>query len=92
MIKFTIDTIDYYGGKDNGSIVFRNDKTLGYIFMNAGNCNILLNNMILLPGTTFKTFEVGYVDQTRWRMNFQVTAGTCGAINAQLTTLIYNAI
>lgn len=88
MIKIKLDTITY-GINDTGMAVFRDEKTLGYNFINTGNCSITLNNFILEPNTTFKTFETGCIDKTVYRMIFN-TFNQCSIDNAELTVVIYN--
>lgn len=89
MMQFTIDTIlvNADSGR-NGQIVFRNDATLGYCFINSGNCKLTLNNIELLPGAVLKTFERGYIDMTPWRVLFDI-GSACGTTNGQLTCMIY---
>ena len=88
MIKFSLDTI-LYGIKDTGTAVFRDERTLGYCFINTGNCAITLNNFILQPNTSYKTFEAGCQDKTVYRMKFS-TFNQCSIDNAELTVVIYN--
>lgn len=90
MIPFKISTIQYYN-KDNGTAVFRDATVLGYIFSNTGNCNVSLNNCVLPPGGVFKTFEIGFIDKTQWKILFisDPTSG-CGDTYAELTVLIYS--
>jgi hypothetical protein len=88
-MNFTIDTIlvNADSGR-NGQVVFRNADTLGYMFINSGNCKLTLNNVSLNPGAVLKTFERGYVDMTSWRCTFDI-GSACGTTNGQLTCLIY---
>jgi hypothetical protein len=88
MVKFTIDTV-VYGSKDTSTSAFRDSKTLGYIFVNTGNCPVQLNNFLLQPGSVFKTFEPMCKDCTTYRMLFN-PFDTCSTDNAELTVLIYN--
>lgn len=88
MLKFKVDTI-IYGQKDTGTAVFRDEKTLGYCFINTGNCSVLLNNFLLQPNTSYKTFETGCIDKTVYRMVFN-TFDSCSIDNAELTVVIYN--
>jgi hypothetical protein len=87
-MNYVIDTIVYNANK-NGSHVFRDDKTIGYIFINTGNCAVQLNNFTLQPNSTFKTFESGYEDKTKWQMIFD-DFSSCATINSSLTCLIYS--
>lgn len=86
-MNFTIDTIVYT--PIMGQNVFRNEDTLGYCFINTGNCAIMLNNFLLQPNTSLKTFERDMVDKTLWKFQFQ-SFDTCSATNASLTCLIYS--
>lgn len=88
MISFKLDTI-IYGAKDTATAVFRDNKTLGYCFINTGNCAVLLNNFVLQPNTSYKTFETGCIDKTVYRMLFN-TFDSCSTDNAELTVVIYN--
>lgn len=87
-MKFVIDTIVYNSTK-NGMHVFRDDRTIGYIFINTGNCPVQLNNYLLQPNTVFKTFEAGCEDMTKWQMIFK-TFDSCSTINSSLTCQIYS--
>lgn len=91
MINFKTDTV-IYSSKDTGTAVFRDNNTIGYQFINTGNCAVYLNNYLLQPQTTWKTFETGYSDQTVYRMNFQDSFSSCAVINSELTVIIYNKI
>lgn len=88
-MKFVIDTILMQPDVNPNQVVFRNDLTLGYLFINSGNCPLLLNNVKLNPGGTLKTFERGCIDQTLWRVLFQA-GGSCGSTYGQLTVLVYS--
>lgn len=88
MIYFKLDTV-IYSKKDSGTAVFRDSNTIGYIFINTGNCSIWLNNYLLQPNSSLKTFEPMCVDCTTYRMIFN-TFNTCSTNNSELTVLIYN--
>ena len=88
MIKFKISTSQYYS-KDNGTVVYRDAQTIGYCFINTGNCVVQLNNFTLQPNSVFKTFEPNCVDLTQWRILFNPYS-PCTTTNAELTVLIYN--
>jgi len=88
MIKFKISTSTYYQ-KDSGTVVYRDAKTIGYCFINTGNCVVQLNNFVLQPNSVFKTFEPNCVDLTQWRILFN-SFGSCTDTSAELTVLIYN--
>ena len=92
-INFVIDSLEYTAN-DNGQFVFRDESTIGYCFINTGNCPVAVNNYILNPNSTFKTFETGYVDQTRWQLNFKPTTyvveSNCQTTNSKLIVLIYS--
>lgn len=90
MIKFKISTQNYYE-QDNGTAVYRDADTLGYLFCNTGNCVVSLNNIVLPPGGVFKTFETGYKDTTQYKVKFTIDDfSACGGGSAELTTLIYS--
>lgn len=88
MIKFKISTSTYYS-KDNGTVVFRDAKTIGYCFINTGNCVVQLNNFPLQPNSVLKTYEPNGIDMTQWRILFQ-SFSTCSNTSAELTVLIYS--
>jgi len=92
MQKFTLDCI-VYGITENNNNIFRDDKTIGYIFENSGNCPVQINNIKLNSGDVFKTFEPLCEDQTRYRIVFLTqNQGLTTCVNnfAQLTAIIYS--
>lgn len=86
--KFVIDSLEYTS-VHNGEYVYRDENTIGYCFINTGNCTLSINNYVLLPNSTLKTFETGYIDLTRWQMNFN-TFDACSTTNSKLIVLIYS--
>jgi hypothetical protein len=91
-IKIVIDSI-LYTNQQNGEYVFRDINTIGYCFINEGNCAVSINNYVLQPNSSFKTFETGYIDETRWQINFNIVNpvySSCAESNARLVVLIYN--
>lgn len=86
--KFVIDSVEYTAN-ENGQYVFRDESTIGYTFINQGNCPVAINNYIMQPNSTLKTFEVGFRDITRWQMNF-MTFDSCSTTNSKLVVLIYS--
>jgi hypothetical protein len=89
-MQFTISTITYKFPA-NGQYVFRNERTIGYMFINTGNCILTLNQIKLNPGAVLKTLETGMIDMTRYQILLDVF-NTCSGTNAELTTLIYERI
>jgi hypothetical protein len=95
MQKFTIDTL-IFGIESNNNSIYRDEKTLGYIFSNTGNCPVQLNNIILNAGDTFKTFEPLCQDMTKYKCLFSKRNLNDNAIqdcidnSAQLTIIIYS--
>lgn len=89
--KIEISTV-LYGAKDSGTVVYRDNSTMGYEFYNSGNCVVSINNLKLSPGSTYKSFERGYIDVTQWRINFDQTNiySGCATNYAELTVLIYS--
>jgi hypothetical protein len=87
-MNFVIDSVEYTTTQTTED-VYRDDSTIGYCFINTGNCPITLNNYVLLPNSSFKTFEYGMVDITRWKMLFQ-PFDACSTTNARLVVLIYS--
>jgi hypothetical protein len=89
MNKFVIDSVEY-SSTNTAEYVFRDESTLGYCFINTGNCSVSINNYILLPNSSLKTFEYNMVDITRYQMLFN-TFDACSVTNARLVVLIYSA-
>jgi hypothetical protein len=92
MTSFKLDTI-IYSTKDSGKAVFRDDNTLGYMFINTGNSPVLLNNYLLLPNSSLKTFEPTCIDKTVYRIIFNnnnFINPTCSPDMAELTVILYN--
>jgi hypothetical protein len=92
MQKFTIDTL-IFGISSNNNSVYRDAKTLGYIFSNTGNCPLRINNIILNAGDTFKTFEPLCQDLTNYKvlfLNIDTDEQECIQNNAELTIIIYS--
>lgn len=85
-----------YGIEPGSTVnIFRNEVTIGYIFINTGNTVITINNFILYPGTTWKTVEAGFIDKTIYKANFTQTNSlypTCGTNNSSLTAIIYSKV
>ena len=94
-MKIKIDTI-VYGIQPNSSVtIFRNEDTVGYIFLNSGNTPITINNLVLLPNTSWKTFEAGIEDLTIYRATFNQSNNlytSCGTNNSNLTVIIYTKV
>ena len=76
---------------ESGQIIFRDINTLGYIFINTGNCPVMINNYLLQPSGSLKTFEPNMQDLTAYRINFNQFSA-CATINAELTAIIYNKV
>lgn len=94
-MKIKIDVV-IYGIEPNSSVrIFRNEDTVGYCFLNNGNTPITINNFVLLPNTSWKTFEAGIEDQTVYRANFNQSNNlytSCGTNNSSLTAIIYSKV
>jgi hypothetical protein len=94
-MKIKIDVI-LYGIEPNDSIrIFRNESTIGYCFINSGNTPITINNFVLLPNTTWKTFEPMCEDLTVYRASFNQSNNlysSCGTNNSNLTAIIYSKV
>lgn len=92
MQKFTLDCI-VYGINENNNSIFRDEKTIGYIFENAGNCPLQINNIRLNAGDVFKTFEPLCEDKTQYKVIFLTNGQNlqpCVSDYAQLRTIIYS--
>jgi hypothetical protein len=89
MNKFVIDSVEY-NSTNTSDYVFRDESTLGYCFINTGNCSVNINNYVLLPNSSLKTFEYNMIDMTRYQMIFN-TFDACSTTNARLVVLIYSA-
>lgn len=68
-----------------------NPAALGYEFINAGNCDVYINELKLPPGASWKTFHPGAVDVTpyRFRFVFNPNATACSSQNAALTVITF---
>ena len=88
MRKIKFANVSYYA-KDTGTVVFRDKSTIGYIFINTGNCVCTLNNFPLQPNAVLKTYEPDAIDTTQWRINFSQFSA-CATTSAELTVLIYS--
>ena len=88
MIKYNTSIINY----NQDGTIFRDAKTIGYIFANTGNQILYVNNLQLLPGSTWKTLENGMMDTSLYRVRFEAnpTYGTCATQNANLQVIIYS--
>ena len=89
MNNFVIDSVEY-SSTNTSEYVFRDESTLGYCFINTGNCSVSINNYVLLPNSTLKTFEYNMKDITRYQMLFN-TFDACSTTNSRLVVLIYSA-
>jgi hypothetical protein len=92
-MQFTTDTILYFQ-KDSGTPIFRDEKTIGYLFINTGPTPVEINNFVLTSGTSWKTLEPTMEDKTVYRINFKqnLTQNSCSVDNAQLTVIIYSRL
>lgn len=88
-MKFVIDSIQY-SATESSQLVYRDESTIGYTFINMGNCDVVLNNYVLRPNSTLKTFETGCIDMTKWQMIFN-TFDACSTTNSLLVVLIYSS-
>lgn len=88
MNKFITNTI-ILTAAESGQVVFRDINTIGYNFINTGNCPVMINNYLLQPSSSFKTFEPNMIDFTSYRINFQQFSA-CATLNAELTIILYN--
>jgi hypothetical protein len=94
-MNLKIDVVIYGIEPSNSINVFRNEDTIGYYFVNTGNTPVEINNLILLPGSTWKTLEPGYTDKTFYKVRFNQSNNlynTCGTNNSSLTVLIYSKV
>lgn len=83
MTIFSTDVVQY----NENSPIFRDDRTLGYLFTNQGNSILWVNNFKLLPGATLKSFEPLMCDLTLYRVVFDQTAPLSDNL---LSVIIYN--
>lgn len=94
-MKSKIDVVVYGIDASDSIRIFRNEATIGYIFINTGNTPVVINNLILLPNTTWKTYEAGLEDQTFYRATFKQSNNlysSCGTDNSSLTVIIYSKV
>lgn len=88
MIKYNTSVINY----NTEGPIYRDAATIGYIFANNGNQNCYINNLLLTPGSCFKTLETGMQDTSLYRVRFEAnpTYATCAVQNANLQVIIYS--
>lgn len=94
-MNLKIDVILYGVEPGNSIKVFRNEDTIGYCFINSGNSAVDINNMVLLPGSVWKTLEPGYTDQTIYRLKFNQSNlfdSACPTAYSTLTCIIYSKV
>lgn len=77
--------------------VFRDANTIGYNFVNNGNCIVWVNNLKLLPGQSWKTFEPNMLDVGLYRVRFDTQFQkadnlTCSKSETSFVVIIYNKI
>ena len=91
MLAFKTNTI-IYDQSQTGNNVFRDESTLGYIFINTGAAPVEINNFVLNSGAVWKTFEPLCKDDTIYKINFKqnLVQNNCALDNSQLTTIIYS--
>lgn len=83
MTIFSTDVVQY----TTNSPIFRDERTLGYLFTNQGNSTLWINNFKLLPGATYKSFEPLMIDMTLYRVLFDQSAPLTDNL---LSVIIYN--
>lgn len=94
-MKFKLDSVEYGLNPNQSLNVFRNEDTIGYVFINNGNTPVEINSYTLLPNTSWKTFEAGCEDLTIYRLRFIQNNNlytTCGTTNAKLSVIIYSKV
>lgn len=73
--------------------IYRDNNTIGYKFVNTGNCIVYVNEVKLNPCDELNTMFSGMRDQTLWRCRI-VTTNTvnqsCSTSNANLQVIIYS--
>ena len=94
-MKINIDVVIVGIDPNSTAQIFRNEATVGYCFINTGNTPVQINNFVLLPNSTWKTFEAGVEDMTIYRVKFNQNNnlyGGCGTDRSVLTVLIYSKV
>lgn len=88
--------VKVYGIEPSSTInIDRTADTVGYCFLNTGNTPVQINNFVLLPNTSWKTFEAGIEDMTIYRARFTQSNNlytSCGTDNSSLTVIIYSKV
>ena len=94
-MKIKID-VKVYGIEPSSTInIDRTADTVGYCFLNTGNTPVQINNFVLLPNTSWKTFEAGIEDTTIYRVRFDKSNffyPTCANDMNSLTVIIYSKV
>jgi len=88
MLKFNTAVLNY----PTDGAIFRDAKTLGYIFANTGNSVCYINQLQLLPGSVWKSFEPNCKDVSLYRVRFEKnnTYASCSVSYSNLQVIIYS--
>lgn len=88
MQKFNTAIMNY----NTDGVIFRDAQTLGYIFANTGNQICYINQLQLLPGSVWKTFEPICIDLSLYRVRFEQnnTFPSCAISYSNLQVIIYS--
>ena len=87
MQKFNTAIMNY----NQDGAIFRDAKTLGYIFANTGNQVCYINQLQLMPGSVWKTFEPNCKDLSLYRVRFEPnpTFTSCAIQYSNLQVIVY---
>jgi hypothetical protein len=88
MQKFNTAVMNY----NTDGVIFRDEKTLGYIFANTGNQICYINQLQIMPGSVWKTFEPACKDTSLYRVRFEenATFNSCAISYSNLQVIIYS--
>ena len=88
--KFNVSSKNYQANAP----IYRDLKTIGYKFVNTGNCIVYLNEIKLYPSDELSTFAPLMNDQTLYRVRFDTTNAnqSCSTSAANLQVLIFSTI
>lgn len=85
-MEFTQQTT-YYTNK-SGVINYTN-KTLGYLFVNTGSNDVVINQLKIPVGSFYNSFSPPFIDRTNYDYQFTVNTGEGAVNNFELMVVEY---
>lgn len=91
MIKFNVSVKNY----STNAPIYRDDKTIGYKFINTGNSVVYINEVQLEPCDELDTFAATMKDCTLWKCRFDAVNNVnqqCSTSNSNLQVVIFSEV